>query len=213
MDLREYFEDNEELLKVSQEGQDKLHWNAIPCILAEDSDGHTCVLQPVLKAKVTDKNGKVTHVDMPLLKDVPVMFPQGGGYTLTFPLKKGDEALVTFASRNIDTWHQSGGTQQQLDDRMHHLNDGIAHVGLRSNPRKLSPAPSKTGTQLRSDDGKTFVEADNGKVTCKAPTEVLLINPDGTLVSVTPGRVDLGDYHGSKVLTVAGPSRKVYAVV
>src|SRR5260363_73502 len=48
-------------------------------------------------------------VELPLLGDVPVFFPRGGGCTLTFPVQKGDECVVVFASRCIDGWWQSGG--------------------------------------------------------------------------------------------------------
>jgi hypothetical protein len=32
----------------------------------------------------------------PVIQDIPVVFPRGGGCTLTFPVKAGDECLVIF---------------------------------------------------------------------------------------------------------------------
>ncbi|MGC8050122.1 Gp138 family membrane-puncturing spike protein, partial [Salmonella enterica] len=77
--------------------------------------------------------------------------------SMTFPVAQGDECLVVFASRCIDSWWQSGGIQEQAELRMHDLSDGFAILGFRSQPRALSNI-STTSAQLRSDDGATFID-------------------------------------------------------
>ncbi|MFW8450019.1 Gp138 family membrane-puncturing spike protein, partial [Klebsiella pneumoniae] len=72
-----------------------------------------------------DESGAQVSVNLPLLVDVPVVFPRGGGCTLTFPVKPGDECLVIFADRCIDFWWQSGGIQEPVDERMHDLSDAF----------------------------------------------------------------------------------------
>ncbi|WP_274537266.1 Gp138 family membrane-puncturing spike protein, partial [Escherichia coli] len=62
-----------------------------------DPDTVTVVVQPAIKGYEPDSNGINQSTTLPLLVDVPVVFPRGGGCTLTFPVKAGDECLVIFA--------------------------------------------------------------------------------------------------------------------
>lgn len=108
-------------------------------------------------------DGSKTLSEYPLLLKVPVCFPSGGGFTLTFPIAAGDECLVVFNDRQLDSWFVNGAGLPPETPRLHDLSDGIAFVGIRSTPRAL-PAINATGAQLRSDDGTTFVEVDDGRV-------------------------------------------------
>lgn len=155
-------------------------WTALPVVVLADSDGFVVEVQPTVQGTHTDpRTGKRTYVNMPTLGDkVPVHFPSGGGFTLTHPIKKGDEGIVVFAARSIDNWWQQGGIQPPAEQRMHHLSDAMFIPGVRSVPRKLSPAASTSSTQLRADDGKSYFE----------------LAPDGVLNLVAPdsGKIDLG---------------------
>lgn len=155
--------------------QSKL-WTALPGIIQSfDAGAMTCVVQPAIQALVRDEAGALASVDLPLLLDCPVQFPAGGGCTLTFPVAPGDECLVVFASRCIDSWWQSGGIQAQAELRMHDLSDGFALLGFRSQPRVIG-AISGTAAQLRTDDGAAFVEVDSAShainITSTAPINV-----------------------------------------
>ena len=86
-----------------------------------DPDTVTVVVQPAIKGYEPDSNGINQSTTLPLLVDVPVVFPRGGGCTLTLPVKAGDECLVIFADRCIDFWLQNGGIQDPVDERMHDL--------------------------------------------------------------------------------------------
>lgn len=71
--------------------------------------------------------------DYPTLIDVPVIFLGGGKASLTFPVKQGDECLLLFNDRDIDTWFSSGQTNAPVaTPRLHSIADGFALVGLRS---------------------------------------------------------------------------------
>ena len=93
---------------------------ALPGVIQSfDPDTVTAVVQPAIRYIERDNDGNKATKDYPLLVDVPVVFPRGGGCTLTFPVKEGDECLVIFADRCIDFWWQSGGIQEPVDGRMH----------------------------------------------------------------------------------------------
>lgn len=145
------------LVAAQRSAQSKL-WTALPGIIQSfNAQAMTCVVQPAIQAFVTTDDGAQVLTTLPLLLDCPVQFPAGGGCTLTFPVAAGDECLVVFSSRCIDSWWQSGGIQAQAELRMHDLSDGFALLGFRSKPRVIGGI-SMEAVQLRSDDGAAFVE-------------------------------------------------------
>lgn len=173
MDRRERSSTLETAILAALQGWQAGLWTALPVeIVSFDKDAETVTAQPTIQAKVRDRLGVESWVNLPVLVDVPVVFPGGGGFTLTFPIKPGDEALVVFASRCIDAWWQSGGVQQQAELRMHDLSDGFALVGLKSQPRTLEGGVNTVGAQLRSDDGQTYVEVDAEAVKVITPGAV-----------------------------------------
>ncbi|EHF8259117.1 hypothetical protein B8Z58_005063, partial [Enterobacter roggenkampii] len=111
---------------------------AMPGVIESfDPDSVTASVRPAIKGYDggTEDDG---WIELPLLVDVPVIFPRGGGCTLTFPVKAGDECLLIFADRCIDFWWQNGGVQKPVDMRMHDLSDAFAIVGPQSQAHKIS---------------------------------------------------------------------------
>ncbi|MEQ5055461.1 Gp138 family membrane-puncturing spike protein [Klebsiella michiganensis] len=176
---------------------------SIPGIIQSfDTDAVTAVVQPAIKGSEQDESGAEVSVNLPLLVDVPVVFPRGGGCTLTFPVKEGDECLVIFADRCIDFWWQSGGIQEPVDGRMHDLSDAFCIVGPQSQAKKIGGI-STTAAQLRTDDGSAFIElAAGGAVTITSP-QITINGPlqvNGKITStgdqVAAGISQTGHTHG-----------------
>jgi hypothetical protein len=122
MDRRERYESEQDSLMAALGGWQKDIWTALPGIIQSfDPVAMTCVVQPSIQANpltapydaATLKRAWPNYPNLPLLVDCPVMFPGGGGCTLTFPVTAGDECLVVFASRCIDAWWQNGGVRPQ----------------------------------------------------------------------------------------------------
>ncbi|WP_186211647.1 Gp138 family membrane-puncturing spike protein [Burkholderia gladioli] len=151
-------------------------WTALPGVIESfDAGAQTCTVQLAISVQVRADDGSLSSEPLPLLTDCPVQFPSGGNCTMTFPVTRGDECLVVFASRCIDAWWQSGAVQEQAEVRMHSLSDGFVLLGFRSQPRVLANV-STTSAQLRSDDGETFIDL--------SPTA-------GTLKLVAPGGLEI----------------------
>lgn len=157
---------------------------AMPGIIQSfDPDTVTCVVQPAIKGTDTDSAGNSVSLNLPLLVDVPVVFPRGGGVTLTFPVKAGDECLVIFADRCIDFWWQSGGVQEPVDTRQHDLSDAFAIVGPQSQAQKISGI-STSAAQLRTDDGAAFIEVAAGHdITVNTPGKLTASAQGGTEIT------------------------------
>lgn len=181
---------------------------ALPGIIQSfDPDAVTAVVQPAIRYIERDNDGNKVTQDYPLLVDVPVVFPRGGGCTLTFPVKEGDECLVIFADRCIDFWWQSGGIQEPVDGRMHDLSDAFCIVGPQSQAKKISGI-STTTAQLRTDDGTAFIEvAAGGDITATTAGNATINAPEIVLngnVTIN-GNLSQGMGESGGTATMHGP--------
>jgi len=187
MDRKERSPTFQQALRESLDGRQAEIWTGMPGIIQSfDPAKRTCVVQPAIMAQVMKPDNTFVWEALPLLLDCPVIFPGGGGFVLTFPLKAGDEVFVNFGNRCIDQWYQSGGIQIQAELRMHSLSDGFVLAGVSSLPN-VQPAISTANVQLRSDDGSTFVE----------------LTPAGNARLQAPGNVDI-DAGGNADVTADG---------
>lgn len=199
MDRRERTDNLNVAVLAALEGWQSGLWTALPAIIESfDSATQTASLQPAIQARVQQPDGSYKWETGPLLVDVPVHFPRGGGYALTFPVQQGDEALVVFASRCIDAWWESGGVQRQAELRMHDLSDGMAFVGFSSTPNAITGF-STAATQLRSLAGDEYVEVGSGELKLVHPTKVLIDSP---LAEFTGAATVAGLITGSNGLAV-----------
>lgn len=169
--------DDTHVLLQAFQGLQASIWTALPGrVEAYDPVKATVSVRPTIQARYTDEAGVQSWLTLPLLVDVPVVFPSAGGFSLTFPVSEGDECLVVFSSRCIDAWWDTGTISIQPDMRMHDLSDGFAILGPRSRPRVL-PDLSNNSVELRSDDHDTFVRLEpNGTIRAKGA----VIDAEGT---------------------------------
>ncbi len=93
---------------------------------------------PALKERTENETGTFDVEALPILRNVPVQFPGGGGFALTFPVAVGDECLLIFSDRSLDVWKSKAGQVDPVDVRRHDLSDAVALLGVRSQPNKLA---------------------------------------------------------------------------
>lgn len=168
---RESFRDREEALRAAMDARAANLWTATPGIVESyDPAAQTVSVQVALQMRVRGPDGTEAMQSVSVLPDVPVCFPRAGGFAVTFPVKPGDECLVVFGMRCIDSWWQMGGVQPPLDARMHDPSDGFAIFGPTSQPRRLNPPPSGSNLCLRTDSGSASIElTPGGAVNILAP--------------------------------------------
>jgi hypothetical protein len=181
------------LFRQALDGRQTSIWTAMPGIIASfDPAKMTCSVDIAITIKRQLPDESWQSLQIPTLLDCPVIFPSGGGYTLTFPITVGDECLVIFANRCIDAWWQNGGVQPQWEFRMHDLSDGFVLPGPHSQPRALANV-STTNTEFRSDDGavKVALQHSDNSVRITAPGGVWMnskrVDDTHTHGGVTPG--------------------------
>lgn len=184
---------------------------AVPGIVQSfDPDEQIVTVQPAIRERVRDQNGVMQYVTLPLLMDVPVVFPRAGGYVLTMPISPGDECLIIFGDSCMDAWWSNGEIQNPIEKRRHDLSDGYAVMGVWSQPRRLSNY-STEAAELRTEDGQTFIRLKPGEVDINASSFKL---PGGGINVLAPGQgVQLTSPDGNtiKTLTIDNQGNPVWS--
>lgn len=157
--------------------------------------------------------------DSPILVDVPVHFPQGGGYSLTFPIAEGDNCLVMFAERGYSHWLYkalmeigtfSSGVPKADFYRKFDVNDSFALVGYNPIPNAI-PNFQAASVELRSADrSQRITLIPGGLIEVRTPSTVDVVAPT---VNIT-GNVNItGDVTISGKLDVQGIIKSLADVI
>ena len=130
--------------------------------------------------------------DYPILKDVPVHFPQCGGYSLTFPIKVGDSCLILFCDKGYDHWLYDGqtkigkfkeGVPKAEYFRNFNINDTLCIVGFNPIPSAITDF-SATDVELRDDSrGQRITLKPTGVIEVLSQTELDLTTPTVKVVA------------------------------
>jgi len=122
----------------------------------------------------------------PIIYNVPVVFPSGGGGIVSFPLRVGDTVLLIFGREDISNFLKDKRLGRPATQRKFSINDAIAIPCL--NPFNDSLKPSKDSVEIKykgsvvriDSDGNVEVNSQSkvsvdaiGEVKVKSPTLVL----------------------------------------
>lgn len=192
-------------LKLAIQEQLKYLWTTLPGQIVtyrvdpNDPFAGTADIQITITVSVQQEDGTQVVTKLPLLRDVPVVMPAGGGFDFSIPLKPGDNVVVQFGDRGIDNWWAYGGVQPQTGRRVHDLSDGFAfpaprtRVTIPGTARVPGLPLSADNLQIRTVDGGTMIEMEPGgdlsKIKATAPGGVyingvkfiggdVILNPD-----------------------------------
>lgn len=102
-----------------------------------DASNQTCSVKPVIQARFLNGDS----LNLPVVPRVPVCFPRGGGFMMTWPLEAGDTVLVVCADRSIDEWKATNNSSiLPVDLRRFDLSDAVAYAGVSSPADPLQSA-------------------------------------------------------------------------
>jgi hypothetical protein len=122
----------------------------------------TADIQPLIKSAVDLEDGQLVE-DLPVLYDVPVEFPRGGGYVVMFPLVVGDTGMIDFCDFSIDLWRSSGQPGAPNDLRTHALGNAVFRPGLSPSTHPVANAPP--GLLVGSEDGTKTIQLGSASAT------------------------------------------------
>lgn len=149
---------------------------AIPAIIQSYDPGtNTVEAQPAIRERLVLEDGSIQYLNLPLLINVPVVFPSSSSAHITYPIGKGDECLIIFSDLAIDNFWTSGSVQNPVEVRRHDLSDGIAI------PCSLSVTRARgAGNGMNIQGSKVTIKSDKAYVEV-APTTVKVIQGDTTI--------------------------------
>ncbi len=134
----------------------KVHTTTIGLIESFDPVKQIATIQPAIKRVITTESKatiQYTTENYPLLVNVPIIFPGGGDWFLTFPVKKGDECIIFSMERSIGNWKLNGGVQEPSNFKRNlSFKDCVAMVGIQSQASSL-PSFNATEPELRNRAG------------------------------------------------------------
>lgn len=127
--------------------------------------------------------GRLSEPWQPIQK-VPVSFPQGGGFSIVFPLKKGDK--VTLFSYDLDpTAHvTSGSVEDPIATRRHGGNHWVAFPGDITNPG-AGPDPG-ANLVIGMPNGTTITIGETSITIGGTPTATVTIGATATEINMGP---------------------------
>lgn len=120
----------------------------------------TADIKPLLRHNVQTSDGGELVESIPVLRDVPIIFPRGGGHFISFPIKKDDKVLIVFCDRNIDQYMRQDQTVNPdgvdpLDLEIGGLNGAVAIPGFFPEKEQLSSTDADSDNMVLGLEGGT----------------------------------------------------------
>jgi len=144
-------------------------------------------VQPTVKEVYSDGQ----KLSLPLIPNVPVVWPHGERCSLEMPLKRGSGVLLIFSARSLDGWLEGKGEARDPEDpRMHHLSDAFAVPGLYPwAVDSLAGAEGYDGKDVvlsydtpQAEQRMEFRLADDGTVSFRNDQGQFSLSPEGDVV-------------------------------
>ena len=174
---------------------------------------------PLIKRRYVVDNAEGEHVEQieeyPVIPNVPIAWPRGGGFVLTFPLAVGDPCWLMFSERSLDKYLDSDGATgvDPEDARHHHLSDAVCYPGMQTPGDPVSGA-SATAVSLRNAADTCHVQiTPGGEVQIKASGAIRL-GTDGashalakateTIARISALETAFGSLHGILLAAAGG---------
>lgn len=128
-----------------------LHTSMPGQIKSYDAATQTATVQPMMRVSYVDSAGDRQTEALAPIANVPVVFPRGGGFFISFPLADGDGVDLAFSESQIAAWRDTGDISDP-GDGLHGFFGAKAYPGLETIARKLADA-SATRFVLGKDGG------------------------------------------------------------
>lgn len=171
--------DSTELTKLLIEQRlDKVNTTTVGKVIKYNAEQQTVDVEPLVKRTYSD-GFALTNV---VLVDVPLQFPSGGSGQLSFPMKEGDNVLLLYCDKEINSWKSSTGEEQVATTSKRKFNraDAVAIAGVA--PTSYTLQPHADNVELKfTDAGSAIKLIPDGSIEISQNDETkLTINADGT---------------------------------
>lgn len=149
---------------VEAEASD-LHTTIPGVVIKYDVATQTADVQPIVRAHALDAD--VPTEEHPILPNVPVRFPGGGGFIVHFPLAPGDHVDLHFMQADPSAWRSTGQMSDPVDTRRHDMSFAYATPGCRPDTAPITDA-SASALTIGRDGHAQMITVDSSFVTLGA---------------------------------------------
>ena len=153
---------------------------AMPAVIESFDPATRLARVRIVQADVTQDG---VRIDQPVITDVPVFMPAGGGAGISVPIRPGDQGIIHFADQDIGGWAVDGDTSGPDTGRRHSLSDGLFVPGAGRGAVDADNVVISMG-------GASITLSPGGVVTINAPGGLSITGP-----SVTHNGKEIGDTH------------------
>lgn len=116
-------------------------------VVSYDGATQTADIEIVILRAEQAESGATVHETYPIVPNVPVGWPSGGGYSLQFPLEAGDGVWLVFSESAIAQWRETGDISPPGDLDRFDISYPIALPCARHNKQ---PLPEATVAMLKA---------------------------------------------------------------
>ena len=143
-------------------------------IVTYDAATRRASVQPAIYTVLTDG----TLIEPPIIGNVPVVWPGGGGFVATFPLGAGDAVTLVFSQRGLTSFKGAFELSPPDSDAPLALKDAMCFPAL--GPAGAITPASTTGAAIQSEDGTEFIAIEPGGIRIQTTGRVTLTDSTGT---------------------------------
>lgn len=164
-------------------------------------------VQPSIKKKKRDGDNDAKGLqDMAIIQNIPLIVPASKLAIISIPAKVGDEVLVGFFERSVDTYLFSDGATpvDPKDYRRHDYNDAVAIVGLNTFQNALEMHSEDLVIKMNATQANecTISLKPNGDVVVDTPAK-FIVNATGN-VEVNTSADAIVNASGNMTATIGG---------
>ena len=159
-----------ELFAVAAESNALDIHTSIPCkVVKYDESKQLVDCKPTVKRGYLDEGEKQAVESLPVVTNVPVHFPGGGGFAFTFPIAVGDPGVLNFFECSVDRWLSGDGSE--VDPEIYHAHartDAYFTPGVRPTKAALKAASKSEawiGTDGADDGSHVKIHLEAGTIT------------------------------------------------
>lgn len=158
-------------------------------------------VRPQIKRKY---KGADTAHDLPIVNNVPVVFPRTANAHLSLPLAVGDFGQIVFNERSLDLWQERGRAVDPEDPRKLDLNDAVFLPGLYPQTQMIMRSGEANSLEIRNNTAHVEI-TDGGKYKIQNETAELFTELVNLMDQLVSGFNELATNH--KTNTMLGPQQ------
>jgi len=119
----------------------ELHISMPGRVKSYDAAKQTAEIVPCVRGTIPDADGNTMHEDLPVIPNVPIAWPRGGGFYMHFPLAIGDHVWLVFNTTSFAQWRATGEVSDPGDLRRGSLSYPWAYPGAAPDAQHFIDAP------------------------------------------------------------------------